>query len=155
MACAASTAATSTTLQWVHGPRTVVMWKVQVAFSHEVCASMGPRSEDRGDGRRAVTHPWHILLLQWVHGPRTVVMHELRLDASGLRELQWVHGPRTVVMAYNQLCHGKRQTLQWVHGPRTVVMGAQRGHCSRAGAASMGPRSEDRGDGRVCAASLP
>src|SRR5207248_1716366 len=37
-------------LQWVHGPRTVVMWDGRFRGTHADCA------------------------LQWVHGPRTVVM---------------------------------------------------------------------------------
>ena len=88
------------TLQWVHGPRTVVMLVQR--------GRMTPQ----------------LVQLQWVHGPRTVVMllvivavagHAWRFNGSTVREpwlwctvgharpwtalLQWVHGPRTVVMA--------------------------------------------------------
>ncbi len=87
-------------LQWVHGPRTVVM---------PVCASVGLM---------------FLGTLQWVHGPRTVVMPTLcHSERQPQKMLQWVHGPRTVVIGIT--CHSSSCTpalLQWVHGPRTVVI---------------------------------
>ena len=117
--------ALSMELQWVHGPRTVVM----------------QGQPDAGEGRRAAR-------LQWVHGPRTVVMagswtclawRDTCFNGSTVREpwlctrpigdapghggLQWVHGPRTVVMFASAAPTGRPNCpLQWVHGPRTVVM---------------------------------
>src|SRR5436190_24701 len=87
---------------------------------------MGPRSSDRG----SVTL-----------GYRNGLFHE---------QLQWVHGPRTVVRLQDCLQSLSSVLLQWVHGPRTVVrdflQSARIGNC----AASMGPRSSDRGSGMVC-----
>ncbi len=62
-------------LQWVHGPRTVVMrdtetWPTKTPIS----PSMGPRSENRGYDARFLAHSLSRWPLQWVHGPRTVVM---------------------------------------------------------------------------------
>ena len=61
-------------LQWVHGPRTVVMR----------IARVGRRLQERGFNGSTVREPWlwpaarvsrlRQQLLQWVHGPRTVVM---------------------------------------------------------------------------------
>ena len=165
-----------TLLQWVHGPRTVVMawldgdtfafvagfngstvrepWLCPVAVAHEpapCAASMGPRSENRGYGRRRIvvevspvrfngstvrepwlcnaTGPWAWMsdALQWVHGPRTVVM-SCSSVGPGLStpSLQWVHGPRTVVMEGEGDKPPVPPELQWVHGPRTVVMRPRR-----------------------------
>ena len=68
------------TLQWVHGPITVVM-----ACDAGIADSTGQ-------------------MLQWVHGPITVVM-DVRVCAGTVTalELQWVHGPITVVMADAEL----------------------------------------------------
>ncbi len=134
-------------LQWVHGPRTVVIRAIRAGLS-------------AGDE------------LQWVHGPRTVVIHSrASFPTQGGESLQWVHGPRTVVImsaggergATKKASMGPRSenrgyrlasrralredarfngstvrepwlspliygwsrnatTLQWVHGPRTVVI---------------------------------
>src|SRR5262249_6811967 len=68
-------------LQWVHGPRTVVMGDKEFMFES-------------------------LRLLQWVHGPRTVVMTSPSTgSAASAPRLQWVHGPRTVVMGvpHNQI----------------------------------------------------
>src|SRR5438876_880425 len=63
-------------LQWVHGPRTVVM----PCGSAYALAAGGT--------------------LQWVHGPRTVVMIGFSGRYLETVVLQWVHGPRTVVMTH-------------------------------------------------------
>ncbi len=138
-------------LQWVHGPRTVVMSRVMTTA-------------------RTLTDP----RLQWVHGPRTVVMQDRQGGSKAGQGLQWVHGPRTVVMRGWErplvktwlASMGPRSEnrgygedslpleinpggLQWVHGPRTVVMvgGPDVAECSDCDA-SMGPRSENRGYGQ-------
>ena len=113
------------TLQWVHGPRTVVMTLAVPVLNRPVAASMGPRSENRG--------------------------YAAMLHAIGIRgrRLQWVHGPRTVVMPTAATKGHGRPQLQWVHGPRTVVMLAYSDEALREGKASMGPRSENRGYGDV------
>ena len=61
-------------LQWVHGPRTVVIGRKQRHHDHGADASMGPRSEDRGYRHRAGFDVVGVDMLQWVHGPRTVVI---------------------------------------------------------------------------------
>src|ERR1700683_1963261 len=64
----------SAQLQWVHGPRTVVMNDIGSLLVRQV-------------------------ELQWVHGPRTVVMKANAQELAYIKAwLQWVHGPRTVVM---------------------------------------------------------
>ncbi len=86
-------------LQWVHGPRTVVMKPQSSLVVHSREASMGPRSENRG----YVMSDWTEFVdrwLQWVHGPRTVVICHTWHDAVTVCQLQWVHGPRTVVMGW-------------------------------------------------------
>ncbi len=76
-----------TSLQWVHGPRTVVMATLPTA------------------GSGIVT------LLQWVHGPRTVVMApSVDLGCMSQVRLQWVHGPRTVVMHVSPASRPERPT---------------------------------------------
>ena len=133
-------------LQWVHGPRTVVMKAGGQCTADP--ASMGPRSENRGYARqstaryglrttasmgpRSENRGYAMALPNLVHrcrasmGPRSEnrgyaeQLYELH---ARLEELQWVHGPRTVVMPWMlgwRLYPG--QELQWVHGPRTVVM---------------------------------
>ncbi len=138
-------------LQWVHGPRTVVIGSGAGAGRAAASASMGPRSENRGyPGNGACDAGWQEML-QWVHGPRTVVIwgwirptscrHGHRFNGSTVREpwlsrsgyaatavaadtLQWVHGPRTVVIRgeFPKPVNFPRASLQWVHGPRTVVI---------------------------------
>ncbi len=110
-------------------------------------ASMGPRSSDRG--YVIPTHPrcGGGIRLQWVHGPQTVVMDLDPPRVLRYREpLQWVHGPQTVVMGSSDMRpYSDMDALQWVHGPQTVVMGAPGKEADNAQAASMGPRSSDRG----------
>ncbi len=137
-------------LQWVHGPRTVVMidgTAMQVMAAIWLQWVHGPRTVVMGD--TAGLDVACQRRLQWVHGPRTVVMVLQRpVNARGRIELQWVHGPRTVVMS--SVCPDGLSTrlwLQWVHGPRTVVMSAPWAVPTRAAVASMGPRSENRGYG--------
>ncbi len=109
-------------LQWVHGPRTVVMF-VPVE-----------------DVQRAEP-------LQWVHGPRTVVMMGESLAMSFAQKLQWVHGPRTVVMSLQSMpsrhgpygFNGSTVREPWLC--RTVNAKG----VAEIGDASMGPRSENRG----------
>src|SRR5262249_25651337 len=63
----------SSSLQWVHGLVTVVMWS--------------------GIYTRSCVIP-----LQWVHGLVTVVMANALRSPSNVAPLQWVHGLVTVVM---------------------------------------------------------
>jgi hypothetical protein len=127
-------------LQWVHGPRTVVMdcvrmrlagsrWHFNGSTVREpwLCrsaqcprcrrqgTSMGPRSENRGYGKQPTPSEPAV--------PVTCCHHWMLVGEA--IPLQWVHGPRTVVMAgvvFNRT--QGRKVLQWVHGPRTVVMEA-------------------------------
>src|SRR5947209_3073395 len=86
-------------LQWVHGPRTVVMLAEDTVSDARLRASMGPRSENRGYGPH--------LGSQGVHGggasmgPRSENRGYAVWPGASLisaARLQWVHGPRTVVM---------------------------------------------------------
>ncbi len=134
-------------------------------------ASMGPRSENRGYYHPPLPGARWWASLQWVHGPRTVVIH-IALEREGVRpvgfngstvrepwlfrpvqspfctglQLQWVHGPRTVVIRTSRPSASEPpKALQWVHGPRTVVIRARPAILPPPDAASMGPRSENRG----------
>jgi len=112
-----------TTLQWVHGPITVVM-------------------NARVSGN-ALAYG-----LQWVHGPITVVM-KARIDSVFLLEkLQWVHGPITVVM--DRCLRNRMLRLRASMGPRSDNRGY--GYAlpfsNSSLPASMGPRSDNRGYGR-------
>ena len=64
----------ATVLQWVHGPRTVVILLHQTTAAGRFVASMGPRSENRGYRSSAPACARASWSLQWVHGPRTVVI---------------------------------------------------------------------------------
>ncbi len=110
---------------------------------------MGPRSENRGYACLLPNAASPDAKLQWVHGPRTVVIAALRgctgacgrcFNGSTVRE-PWLS---------SMSCTSARATsgLQWVHGPRTVVIGCMWSACSVSRAASMGPRSENRGYAR-------
>ena len=157
-------------LQWVHGPRTVVM-------RDSLPRKLSCRSRFNGSTVRepwlwtaAIASTFVNTRLQWVHGPRTVVMsmparldrkHDCRFNGSTVREpwlwtyrrllsvpglkLQWVHGPRTVVMFLELPGYANVDALQWVHGPRTVVMYIRLMESVALARASMGPRSENRG----------
>src|ERR1022692_2821860 len=108
------------TLQWVHGPKTVVI----------MCISFQLVSFRR---------------LQWVHGPKTVVIVGAvkALEAPVPASM----GPRPEDRGYQQMDRNQNMLywLQWVHGPKTVVIQALTGLSWPEVAASMGPRPEDRG----------
>ncbi len=111
------------TLQWVHGPQTVVM------------------RHGSGDGRTCASSSFNgsTVLRPWLCMARAQAMAQWQ-------KLQWVHGPQTVVMWSNGEVAAVTHRLQWVHGPQTVVMLLIRLALSLGGAdASMGPRSSDRG----------
>ena len=108
-------------LQWVHGPRTVV--KIAGGLPH-----------------------FETSVLQWVHGPRTVVKYanagqahsrSISFNGSTVRE-PWLS-------TGSQIRDPKWMMLQWVHGPRTVVKGLGQLERLAYQHASMGPRSENRG----------
>ncbi len=109
-------------LQWVHGPRTVVISCAARLRSTRTRASMGPRSENRGYSCSA-------------HSPST----EPRpcFNGSTVRE-PWL-------LDEHDTTPGFLAKLQWVHGPRTVVISAHIKGKHSACLASMGPRSENRG----------
>src|SRR2546422_825853 len=86
-------------------------------------ASMGPRSDNRGMASASPRKRPTALALQWVHGRITVVMGTA--SALGIGS----------------------STLQWVHGRITVVMQGLGGQMNLSMAASMGPRSDNRGYG--------
>ena len=90
-------------LQWVHGPITVVIARWQrPTSSRSHCASMGPRSDNRGYVEHA---PDSAAPMAASMGPRSdnrgyaTLATCRRLACS---ELQWVHGPITVVMSTRQ-----------------------------------------------------
>ncbi len=86
-------------------------------------------------------------MLQWVRGPITAVMKEVVADPGRGAALQWVRGPITAVMNDDLGILGTVPVLQWVRGPITAVMATDRKGKSEAAAASMGPRSDNRGYG--------
>src|SRR5260370_36419982 len=63
-----------TSLQWVHGPITVVMEIETSSESEDCAASMGPRSDNRGYGGRMPNSGRTNEELLLVHGPKTRVM---------------------------------------------------------------------------------
>ena len=110
-------------LQWVHGPRTVVML---------ADPARSIRDSQRFNGS-TVREPW-LCATHSLSGPPTAggfngstvrepwLCWRRRTGPRATRELQWVHGPRTVVMAVRNIEAALREMLQWVHGPRTVVI---------------------------------
>ncbi len=133
-------------LQWGHDPKTV----------------------DGGDAEDTLLA---VLVLQWGHDPKTV---DGLAEPGGVRTggllLQWGHDPKTVDGGPSLLVRSMRRWLQWGHDPKTVdgtgsrptgrcaiacfngatirrpwMAAPRRGAPRRSPAASMGPRSEDRG----------
>src|SRR5260370_6748849 len=106
---------------------------------------MGPRSDNRGYGRREVGEEMYCPASM---GPRSDNRGYVT-TCDGVRqrttELQWVHGPITVVMEYKDAARAQFGWLQWVHGPITVVMGGLDELRCPEYLASMGPRSDNRG----------
>ncbi len=90
----------TTELQWVHGPRTVVMWRTLASRQPRTSSFNGSTVREPWLCGAARQLPANMTKLQWVHGPRTVVMCAWHAAQSAVEpSLQWVHGPRTVVMA--------------------------------------------------------
>ena len=123
VACNSSRSRWASTLQWVHGPRTVVMTKRDRSVCTFFPASMGPRSEDRGDVGPARSPRSRA---EASMGPRSEDRGDGKVSTvrgGTVEPLQWVHGPRTVVMVNREYLYAEvMELLQWVHGPRTVVM---------------------------------
>ena len=133
---------------------------------------MGPRSEDRGDvaSVAAVTASE---LLQWGRGPKTAETIRAHVSGSMTWKLQWGRGPKTAetrpagaaepgaerfngaaVRRPRRLPNDVRIRLGYggfngaaVRRPRRPARGTSARTTS--GDASMGPRSEDRGDLRA------
>ena len=108
-------------LQWVHGPRTVVMDFWLRRGQLEQGASMGTRFENRGyevNGRIA-----------WPSSKS--------FNGSTVRE-PWLS--RTSKQGVDTC-----ERLQWVHGSRTVVNPRKGAAMTATTRASMGPRFENRG----------
>ncbi len=118
----------STRLQWVHGPRTVVIAADVETYYEIYRASMGPRSENRGYSRM-----WYILVrihAQASMGPRSENRGYSRCSASSISKRGSFNGST-------------------VREPWLLRAGsADRGPGAEA---SMGPRSENRG---YCAAGF-
>ncbi len=110
-------------------------------------ASMGPRSSDRGYARRRPDLIAPQAGLQWVHGPQTVVMFTPALNSVTVcGPLQWVHGPQTVVMGTSgRSAHEPSRSFNGSTVLRPWLWRANQHHRDRKEAASMGPRSSDRG----------
>ncbi len=86
-------------LQWVHGPRTVVIFPLYGDLVELRLASMGPRSENRGYSGPA--QGYQRGAAQASMGPRSENRGYLGLwwgTHPAEKGLQWVHGPRTVVI---------------------------------------------------------
>src|SRR5437762_3227692 len=132
-----------TSLQWVHGQRTVVTLALDTGPAARDGPSMGPRSENRGyrpTVRQGAGRP----TLQWVHGQRTVVTarrcgmdpDDLPFNGSTVREpwlRQGVGAKRPGARAFN----GSTVREPWLQGADAGEQGADH--------PSMGPRSENRG----------
>ncbi len=137
-------------LQWVHGPRTVVMQTCQTTSGRrQVEASMGPRSENRG--YEAVNGTYQRGWTRASMGPRSEnrgYVETMKEPTGIVAELQWVHGPRTVVMCSASIVI--TVSVRASMGPRSENRGYD-GESERAAPrgcqASMGPRSENRGYG--------
>src|ERR1043165_100898 len=108
-------------LQWVHGQITVVMWPCGNPIVPRSAASMGPRSDNRGYGRKI---PGQATFSRASMGPRS--------DNRG-------YGTSTFSI------DGVLEKLQWVHGQITVVMHSREPRRVWREGASMGPRSDNRG----------
>ena len=135
-------------LQWVHGPRTVVMPEK---------VARGKRHGSSFNGS-TVREPWlctrlGLLLsfkvgkmLQWVHGPRTVVMsngtqpgqERRRFNGSTVREPWLCKAKKSPTKTKKKGFNGSTVREPWLWG----VLGQEQ---VEPGIASMGPRSENRG----------
>src|SRR5438309_1906110 len=109
---------------------------------------MGPRLDNRGYGR----HRRARMRLQATAsmGPRSdnrgyETPEGVRLRFQG--KLQWVHGRITVIICPLRPLLAPIYTLQCVHGRKTGVMLDPLSPLFDAFAASMGPRSDNRGYG--------
>ena len=134
-------------LQWVHGPITVVMRASTVVLRHGGLASMGPRSDNRGYAANGDARRPSAVQLQWVHGPITVVMRAAWSDSERIR-IAASMGPRSDNRGYGRRAAAIGSSydgLQWVHGPITVVIDRAMRALADARRASMGPRSDNRG----------
>ena len=134
-------------LQWVHGPRTVVMLSRRATQRSRRSCFNGSTVREPWLCQSANANADAAHALQWVHGRRTVVMLLLR-GGSGRQRLCFngstVREPWLCRASDPRPGH-RRSPLQWVHGPRTVVMIARKREHWEANPASMGPRSENRG----------
>ena len=139
-------------LQWVHGPRTVVM-------TAEVCdpaqldsrASMGPRSENRGYARPCRLHRSAVQ-----SGFNGSTVREPWLCATRQASLRSVHGFNGSTVREPWLCavltdvtvetatrfNGSTVREPWLCSSAASML-------TRHRTASMGPRSENRGYGRT------
>ncbi len=134
-------------LQWVHGPRTVVIRTCPggLSWRDRSCASMGPRSENRGyEEMRAARLP----CLPASMGPRSENRGYEEKPTVGDTFFAASMGPRSENRGYLALVASDlplQSWLQWVHGPRTVVIHFALCREQSEVCASMGPRSENRG----------
>ncbi len=139
-------------LQWVHGPRTVVIRHRQERLrSSTRRASMGPRSENRGYPSPCLEYSLTFRQLQWVHGPRTVVISNLGQSKTAIKSFNGstVREPWLSPICFDTVYDCKVASM----GPRSENRGYQGGQpleCQLSASASMGPRSENRGYLHVC-----
>ncbi len=68
------------------------------------------------------------------------------VDEVKQRELQWGRGPMTAEITATRAIPPRWFMLQWGRGPMTAEMCSVQDACAGLGKASMGPRSDDRGD---------
>ena len=131
-------------LQWGRGHVTAEGKDPWDILDPIVLASMGPRSRDRG---RGVLHSDIVMFatLQWGRGHVTAEGVARGSAWRFLGELQWGRGH---VTAEGPMCLWTmiaRSTLQWGRGHVTAEGRSADGTVPYFKAASMGPRSRDRG----------
>ena len=109
-------------------------------------ASMGPRSEERGNRLREDSRRLRAAALQWGRAPKNAEMQARFLEAGGFVELQWGRAPKNAEII-DPVELGPRRGRASM-GPRSEERGNPDEHCGAAvpGQASMGPRSEERGN---------
>jgi len=109
-------------LQWGRAPRSAETHGRPSFGSLISSASMGPRSEERGDGMAQGYGTTILCELQWGRAPRSAETRPMFF---------------TVILP---------EALQWGRAPRSAETPQTRRARGRPDHASMGPRSEERGD---------
>ena len=140
----------SSTLQWGRGHVTAESSDASCSpvSQRRACASMGPRSRDRGKSAPRCATGVAARWLQWGRGHVTAESRAVVPDAVARPCASM--GPRSRDRGKSSVAASaelERRELQWGRGHVTAESALQRCRCvgSRLAAASMGPRSRDRG----------